>query len=189
MHLTSCFLINLFVAFDLHIVALDLPYVVLNLLRVSFPVRPGSWNKPFGLLIFITFGFSLCSFPSFHLPSSQKQSQAKIYLECQHLGFFSLVKYESASEIKSLGFDFSSQVWPVVVACACPTWPLQKQMSKTIWGIYLPFHYQSESETKSQNPQIFICNPFCEDGNPCLANGVWRHSPATFSGHHLLDIV
>ena len=26
-------------------------------------------------------------------------------------------------------------------------------------------------------------------GKPCLANRVWRHSPAKFSRHHLLDIV
>ena len=35
-------------------------------------------------------------------------------------------------------------------------------MRKKIWGICLPYHYESECET---NLQIFTCNHFCVDGN------------------------
>ena len=50
-------------------------------------------------------------------------------------------------------------MWPVVVACACPTWPLRKQMWKKIWGNLLPFHYESESKMKSPDfhLQSFPC--------------------------------
>ena len=52
------------------------------------------------------------------------------------LGFriFSLLDYESESEKRSLGIRFVSQWWPAVVVCACPTWPLRKQMRKKILG-------------------------------------------------------
>ena len=53
-------------------------------------------------------------------------------------------------------------MWPAVVACACPTWSLWKQMRKKIWGNLFAF-----SITKANakiNLQIFICNHFCVDG-------------------------
>ena len=63
-------------------------------------------------------------------------------------GIFSLLNYESESETKSLGFYFYSKVWPVVVACACPTWPLRKQMRKKILGNLFAFPLRKRKQHK-----------------------------------------
>ena len=45
-------------------------------------------------------------------------------------------------------FFFYSQVWPVVVAFACPTWPLRMQMRKKRWGNLFAFPLRKRKQNK-----------------------------------------
>ena len=54
-------------------------------------------------------------------------------------------------------------MWPAIVACACPTWSLRKQVPKKIWGNL--FAFPLRKRMRNTNLQIVNGNHFCVDGN------------------------
>ena len=74
-------------------------------------------------------------------------------------------------------------MWPAVVACVCPTWPLRKQMRKKIWGNLFAFPLRKRKRNKISRFSFVIISVWMVRGHTVKCQAPQSQTDSSVSVH------